>query len=174
MAARPLFTNKKSFLKGCRAVVPRVKQKFMRLTHRVAFFIHEEVTSRTPVYTGETVANYQWSIGNPKTGTVEAVERPSYTGRTNMNGMGPLGPELRRPANTRVANATLRNVPWRETFGKQIYFVNNDETFGGLEYGLLPDEPVNKLRPRSTNGMVRITLQAVSDRWRAGYFLRDI
>lgn len=121
--------------------------------------IHAGVTSKTPVNSGQTLANYQWSVGSPATGIVPHDEG-AEPGRTNEMA---LGEEPRRPANQAIADASLNSLPFGSLSGKRIYLTNNAPQFSGLENGLLPESPFVQ---RSPNGMVAITLTEVTSRTR--------
>lgn len=117
--------------------------------------IHHGVTMRTPVNTGQTLANYQWSVGSPAGGIV-GHDTSGETGRTNTMR---LGEEPRRAANQAIANRSLESLPFGKLSGKKIFLTNNAPQWSGLENGMLPDAPYVQ---RSPQGMVSITLLQVT------------
>lgn len=121
--------------------------------------IHDGVTSRTPVNSGQTLANYQWSVGSPASGIIPHDEGPE-PGNTNEMA---LGEEPRRPANQAIADSSLESLPFGELSGKRIYLTNNVPQWSGLENGMLPESPFTQ---RSPNGMVAITIETVTARTR--------
>lgn len=88
----------------------------------------------TPVYTGRTLVNYRWALGNPITQTRAAVAVPDLPGTTSDLG---IGSEPRRGANAQIINeefasmlSSLRGDPFQN-----IYLNNNLAHFSEVEYG---------------------------------------
>lgn len=98
-----------------------------------ALFFHEQLKSRTPVWTGHTVANIQWSVATPATGIVK------YRGRFHQetNKLA-LGDEKNRPASEKVADASFRKLDFRNPF-QTFVVANNSEAIMALEYGSGPE-----------------------------------
>jgi hypothetical protein len=163
-----LFTNAIKFNASISKFAPARVKKQQTKIEDVAWFIHYSLLAKTPVYSGSTVANYQWTVGSPFQGTVTPVESPaSGWGGTNQKGQGPLGPEKRRGANEEIATASLRRINFKASAGQQLYLVNNDPTFQLLEFGQVPFNPPNLL-PRSPQGMLGITLSELRTRLESG------
>lgn len=121
--------------------------------------VHESLTSKTPVYSGQTVRNYRWSVGSPYSGpALEALgtEEPGNTGSM------PLGTEPRRSANEEDSAKTLRLLDFKNPF-KAFYVTNKSPAISGLEKGELPTEG----RSRSPKGMFLITEMAVNTKLRS-------
>lgn len=114
-------------------------------------FVHEGVTSRTPVHTGESLRNWVWSMNEPNSGTAMPALGEGDPGQTSKMR---LGSEPRRPANQAPVDASLARLNFKDPF-RQYWLSNNSKTIAGLEYGQLPNPQMS----RSPNGMVRITVQ---------------
>lgn len=88
----------------------------------------------TPVYTGRTLANYRWSLGDPITVTRGPIKRPELPGKTSEM---PLGEEPRRAANAALVEAEFRGV-FRSLAAnpyQKVYLRNNVPNFSDIEYG---------------------------------------
>jgi hypothetical protein len=159
-----LFKNSAKFNSSISKFLPPHVKKVVQKMESIAYFLHDQILRRTPVYSGQTLVNYQWSVGSPFQGTLAPIESPvtGWTG-TNKAGLGPLGPEPRRQANEMVSTASLRRINFNGAFGKTVYLVNNDPTFGLLEHGSAPFSPP-ELLPRSPSGMVGITISELRSR----------
>lgn len=166
-----IFKNRTAFEQKISSFLPKQKERMNAMIFRLATRIHEKVTARTPVWSGEVLANYQWSMNQPRVGTVRHAETGPLE-RTNFGGAGPLGPESRRSPNAAIARASFESVNWGYALGNKVYLVNNVGAWGGLEKGMLPDDPERDLKPRSPKGMVGITLSEVRARMGAGSFWR--
>lgn len=129
--------------------------EYERELEKALRMIHQGVTSRTPVNTGQTLANYQWSVGTPAGGIV-AHDETGETGRTNEM---VIGEEPRRPANQAITDRSLESLPFGKLSGKKIYLTNNAPQWRGLENGMLPESPFVQ---RSPNGMVSLTMAMVT------------
>lgn len=88
----------------------------------------------TPVYTGRTLINYQWSLDGPQNQPRTPVKTPALPGTTSTMA---LGQEPRRAAQASVVQAEftamlagLKGNPLRH-----IYLVNNTPYFDQVEYG---------------------------------------
>jgi len=115
-------------------------------------FAHEEITSKTPVWSGQALRNWVWSVGSPNTSPAKPAMGTMPPGATNSM---PLGAEPRRPVNQAEADASLARINWQRNPYQQFWFSNNAPDIMGLEYGLLPSPS----RSRSPKGMVRVTVQ---------------
>lgn len=163
-----LFKNAQSFNKRLdRFLPPKIKMMQAKL-EGIAYFIQHGLLSRTPVWSGSTVANYQWTISAPFMGRISPVETPAEGwGYTNQAGRGPLGPEKRRRANEEISSQSLRRINFKAAFGRVIYLVNNDPNFGNLERGVAPYAPPDLL-PRSPGGMFGVTMIELKSRLESG------
>jgi hypothetical protein len=95
--------------------------------------IEDEVLKRTPVYTGETVANFQWTQGSPFTGNI----KPRGSSEPGITNKMELGEEPRRIINERISRQSLKKINFSD-FSKSIHLRNNTPYFNELEYGELP------------------------------------
>jgi hypothetical protein len=107
----------------------------------------------TPVYTGRTLVNYRFSVGNPIDAVRAPVAKPELPGRTSEM---PLGSEPRRAANMELVleefkevRAAVRVDPY-----KPIFLTNNTPYFLEVEFGTYStSEGSNQRTP--AGGMVR-------------------
>lgn len=114
--------------------------------------LNEKVLSRTPVWEGDTVHNWRWSIGAPNL----SHEDPIDTGPPGATNQMPLGSEPRRSANEASPRQSLAAVMTHRD-PVAIYLTNTADSAASLEYGLLPSQA----RSRSPAGMVRISVLEV-------------
>ena len=114
-------------------------------------FVHQEVTSKTPVWSGQALRNWVWSVGQPNTSP--AMEALGTIAKGPTNSM-PLGVEPRRPINQAAADASFAQISTRNPY-QQFWLSNNSPDIMGLEYGELP----TRASSRSPRGMVRVTVQ---------------
>jgi hypothetical protein len=111
-------------------------------------FVHEGVTDRTAVHTGQSLRNWQWTQGTPYSGELPdpgGVE-PGQTSRMT------IGSEPRRPAAQADSDASKDALDFKNPFDV-YYLTNNHKEIIELEYGRLPTPD----RSRNPAGMVRIT-----------------
>lgn len=133
----------------------------------------ETMMSLTPVWTGETVANYHVNLGTTATGGFREAAGGVDPGNTNKL---PLGSEPRRPANEALARGemsaviaqigdTLKDVVISNTVsGDKWDMIDNGAAPGGPPgYPLAPGQV-----QRSPGGVSRVALQSVksSGNWR--------
>lgn len=137
----------------------RFERRFSDGIHQIIVGADEYIKSLTPVYTGETVRNYIWTMNVPFSGVHEAIDS-GPTGATNSM---PLGVEPRRAANEAAAGESLHDLSFGNPFQNYI-LTNNAPAVGGLELGILPGEP---LKSRSPNGMFGLTHEYVLTKLRA-------
>lgn len=155
-----LTSNANEFLAGIKASPDFVRRKFANKVRDVVYTLHHSITERTPVYTGQTLANYQWSMGTPFSGVLDAVG----VGPVEHTNQLPLGVESRRPENQAVADESLFRLRFENPYQNYV-LVNNCPTFGPLEAGEWPNPP---LRQRSPNGMVFVSFAYVSELLQSG------
>lgn len=126
----------------------------------------ETMMSVTPVWTGETVANYHVSLGRTATGGFRDAVGSEDPGHTNKM---PLGVEPRRPANEAAARAEMT-----ATIGaigehlKDVVISNSveDSKWDMIDNGAAPGGPPGyPLGPnqveRSPGGVSRVAIQTV-------------
>lgn len=129
---------------------PRVLQRNYTRRLRLAIdMLTDRVLSRTPVYTGQTVRNWRWTMDAPSGGTLPAIG----SGQPGQTSGMPLGGEPRRGPNQADAAATKDTLqlgrPWR-----RFFLSNNAPNVAALEAGAAPDPQ----RSRAPNGMLGISL----------------
>ena len=160
MAREELFSNLDDFVKALKAKPPFVEKLFGNKVRDVIYTLHAAITERTPVNTGQTLANYQWTMGTPYNGLLEA-EGSGVVEPTNML---PLGVESRRPANQAQSDESLYQLSFVHPY-QNYYLTNNDPTFGPLEAGEWPEPPY---RQRSPEGMVAVSMIMINELLESG------
>jgi hypothetical protein len=132
----------------------KLPEKLIRMKLNYALpFVHEEVTSKTPVWTGESLRNWVWSMDAPNSSAPKPALGSMPPGPTNSM---PLGSEPRRPVNQAAVDASFAALSTRDPF-RQYWFSNNSRNIEELEYGQLPTAS----RSRNPKGMVRVTVQSL-------------
>lgn len=127
----------------------------------------ETLMATTPVWTGETVANYHTVVGRAATGSHRpADESAGDPGPTNKM---PLGSEPRRPANEAIARAEMQGVI--NSIDKKLVDVTisnsvDDSKWDMIDNGAAPGGPPGyPLRPdqqlRAPGGVSRVAIQTV-------------
>ena len=149
-----IIRNKASFLGEIKFAIPKQEAKFKKLVEGVTWSLHTEITWHTPVWSGEALASYIWSIGSPSS---EGPLEPVDTGDPGPTNSMSIGEEPRRNANQQEADESYEKLTFANPY-KVFYLNNNTPHIGGLEYGLLPEDP---LRQRSPNGMFGLALALV-------------
>jgi hypothetical protein len=126
-------TRPKNFTQTAEREVNRFKEDYIRLL-TLGLTDFQKSILNTPVYTGRTLVNFQWSIGAAIETTRPAVRDPPRPGKTSAMA---IGSEPRRPANAAVVQeefelllASIRTNPFQN-----IFLVNNLEHFSDVEYG---------------------------------------
>lgn len=130
---RVKYTRPKNFTQQARREVDNFKDYYIRLL-TLGLTDFQKSILNTPVYTGRTLVNFQWSIGAAVETTRPAVRDPPRPGTTSAMA---IGSEPRRPANAAVVQeefeailASIRINPFQD-----IFLVNNLEHFSEVEFG---------------------------------------
>ncbi|MFW8594949.1 hypothetical protein [Cribrihabitans neustonicus] len=142
-----VILNKAQFLKSLDFAEIEAEDRFR---DRVRDTVREglrRLIARTPVWSGQTVANYVVTAGAPYSGLVKAGFEPT-PGTNNM----PLGTEPNRPQAEAIAWATFESVSFDDPY-QQFYITNRAPQAALLEIGAAPDVA----RSRSPNGMFVVT-----------------
>jgi hypothetical protein len=128
------FTRPKNFTQMTGREMEKLKDRYRYLLI-LGLTDFQNAILTTPVYTGRTLVNFQWSIGAPVETTRPAVKDPPRPGTTSAMA---IGSEPRRPANAAVVQeefeaiiAAIRVNPFQD-----IFLVNNLEHFSDVEYGM--------------------------------------
>ena len=137
-------------------------RRFSKQVQRIVTDAHHGACDRTPVHTGEALANMQWSMDRDD-GEVFPAQGSGPTGPTNSM---PLGVEPRRPENQAMADHSLGRLSFVMPFHRYI-LQNNSATAGPLEQGIWPLFP---FRQRSPQGMFVVTMAEVAARLQGGYY----
>lgn len=113
----------------------------------------QQAIMETPVYTGRTIVNYNWSIGSPVTSTRAPVKSPALPGKTSDMS---IGEEPRRKANAALVQAELSVVigQIKRNPYQRVYLTNNVPHFDLVEYGTYDVGKNNRSRT-PPGGMVR-------------------
>ena len=149
-----IISNKTSFLNGLKSAVGNHERRVAERVKQAVYTLHHEITHRTPVWTGQALASYRWSVGNAPDSVVVTLSAP-HLGPTNHL---PLGPEPNRAEAQAIADESLKALDMRDPY-KVFSLQNAAPHIGGLEYGLLPEAP---LQQRSPAGMYRLSLDLVA------------
>jgi hypothetical protein len=135
----------------------RHEEKFEKMFRlKVRMLVTEgmrRLIDKTPVWSGQAVANYVATGGAPYGGPVKAGGDPEKG--TNAK---PLGSEVNRGGASAVATATVASVDFSDPY-KAFYITNRAPHIGGLEVGALPGKPFT---PRSPAGMFAVTVQELT------------
>jgi hypothetical protein len=148
-----IVLNATTFNRGLDKEVVKFNKAFATKIRRIVTEGHRRLIAKTPVHTGQAVANYIASKGAPFSGS--AVEAGKAIEATNKLS---LGSEALRGGATRRAQGTLDTLDFKNPFDT-YWIVNRAPHIGGLEAGELPEEP---FVPRSPLGMFAITLQELN------------
>src|SRR4051812_12776529 len=100
-----MITNLKEVIAALRLDGDQAVKEVHRLIKVAVEFVHEGVTMRTPVWSGELLRNWRWSMDSAGTATIlgpVSTDRKSY-GRTSTMS---LGTEPMRPASQASVDAT--------------------------------------------------------------------
>ena len=154
--------NLKAFNTAIGKLPKKVKQEAAERERKLCAELHRLVTSLTPVWSGETLANYVWSFDTPYTGPLIEPAGDGDPGPTNKMA---LGVEPRRPANQAIADASFAALDFT-TSHKKVYLSNRCPQFDGLEHGKLPDGKGQV--QRSPNGMLGISYMTVLSKMQSG------
>lgn len=137
---------------AARAQLDRMKKNAVENVKALVFEIDTEIKALTPVWSGQAVANYIWTTGQPHTG----VEEPIDNGPPGPTNSMPLGTEPRRAPNEAAAAQSLDSINFGNPF-QTFILTNNSPDIQGLELGRLPEG-----RSRSPNGMFGLVSTFIS------------
>ena len=149
-----IIRNKAAFLGEIKHAPIKQEATFKKRVLDTTWMLHTEITWHTPVWSGEALASYVWSAGSP---SGEGPREPIDTGPPGHTNSMSIGEEPRRNANQQEADESYEKLNFSNPY-QYFYLNNNAPHIGGLEYGLLPEDP---LRQRSPNGMFGLALALV-------------
>ena len=156
------WCNDQEFLASLPDVKGQIAKKLAPKVAALVQFVHEGVTSRTPVWLGTTLRNYVWTMDDAYDGGEMSALGSGPPGDTNNMA---VGAEPRRQENQSAADETLAHLHFSpDPFHKYI-LTNTSEAVEGLEFGLLPYLPLNQ---RSPEGMFAITFAEAVERLESG------
>ena len=145
------FTRPKNFTQSANREIEKFKERFKYVLILGLTDFQTSILG-TPVYTGRTLVNFRWSIGEAIESTRPAVRNPPRPGKTSRMA---IGSEPRRAANAAVVQeefeaiiASIRVNPFQN-----IYLTNNLEHFSDVEYGMYSTEGRKSRTP--PGGMTR-------------------
>ena len=123
----------------------------------------EEFIKRTPVYTGNVLRNYTFSIGHPDNTVKDEIKSP-LTGFEGTNAM-PLGEgaEPRFAANAAAARRDLESVLAGLIDQSDVVMTNNSPDFHAVDAGIFPGAP---FKTRNPGGITLLALQSVRTKLR--------
>ena len=146
-----IVLNSDEFMKKLRACSAKIEQRFRWTVMTAVHMAHEEILGRTPVNTGLTLNNYEWSMGSPAFSMRPAVEIGEYRGTNEMA----VGEEPRRPANMVAPKASLDALSFSNPY-QRYYLTNLGPAILDLEHGIAPTDP--QYKKRSPSGMFAVSL----------------
>jgi hypothetical protein len=122
-----------------------LEKRFQQNIELLVREVHEFITSKTPVNTGQAVRNMIWVRGEGHSIVLDALGSGAPGPTNSMT----LGSEPRRAENEADAKNTIAGLNLSNPFGV-FTLQNNAPDIVGLELGVLPGPP---LTPRSPQGM---------------------
>lgn len=125
------FTGIDAAIAELKRGVGDLEQQAIAETRRAARIILESLFEHTPVWSGETVRNFRFSVGSPPSRGTSAAIGSGEPGPTNHL---PLGAEPRRPANEAAARADLEAALSGMTKLADVFGTN---TVGATKWNLL-------------------------------------
>jgi hypothetical protein len=143
-----------SFLKALKEFEAQTHAAFFRMLTRFAVDMNELVLAKTPVWEGDTVRNWHWSLGGPSMRHDDPVAEPDdpSEGGTPPSRIA-LGAEPRRSANEDAQREEFAEFLMELSMNampSSIWLTNTADTAIDLEYGL-----IGKKAPQ---GMLRVSL----------------
>lgn len=142
------------FLAALAAFEAEVHSGFQRALTRFAIDMNELVLAKTPVWEGDTVRNWHWSIGSASSRHDMPVESPSDV---TQGGVPPsrlaLGAEPRRNANEAAQREEFAEFLMELAFNPMptsVWLTNTADTAIDLEYG--------RIGQKAPQGMLRVSL----------------
>lgn len=156
-----LKTNASSFLAfDEESVFADIKKDMSKRVSRAAELMHRLSTSKVPVWKGTALANMQWSVGTPFSGTVKAGGGSKDPGPTNSMR---VGSEPRRPENQALSDASFDRLNFSNPF-QEFILTNNAPHMRRIEFGLPPRDG---LKARAPKGVFRVSALEVEARMKA-------
>lgn len=131
-------------------IAERASTSFAEYEKILVIRLNERIMELTPVWEGETLVNYHWSLNAPEYSHVGPQGVSIWPDHTNKMA---LGGEPRRPDNVAyVREQLLRTLVFKEP--TDVYLTNSSDNYLRLELGLAPGRPMIP-RVDGARGMVR-------------------
>lgn len=136
----------------------RVFDRVIEHRARIVLALTIKVLERTPVWEGETIVNWQWSINTPATGRLTEINN-GPPGHTNSGGQPtPPSGEPRRGPNQDVAmQSAVTTLARARNSLADLYLTNNGTIAGLIEYGGAPTPETS----RQPAGVLRIAIREI-------------
>lgn len=148
---RPKFRRPPGWNRMADAAMSNVKDEVAKRLVMGLTDMHKSILE-TPVYTGSTLVNFQWSLGSPVETVRAAITTSGLPGKTSE--MKP-GSEPRRSANAAVIDAEFAELiaSVRANPFQDIFLTNNKTNYTDIEYGSYAREGKRSRTP--PGGMTR-------------------
>lgn len=156
------FVGVQQFMDSIRIEVEELEKRAVNEMRLAVSIIMQELMSRTPVWSGETVRNYRVGVGSMPGGTLPALGT-GYPGDTNKM---PLGPEPRRAENEAAALAeAAQAIASLTKLGKTVFITNTvrADKWDLVDNGDAPERSA-KLYPRYPGVVSILALQGARSR----------
>lgn len=155
---RVKFTGVSAFFKEAKREIKILKEKAKLEARVAALIVIQELMARTPVWSGETVRNYQVGVGSMPAGSLPPLGTV-VPGATNKM---PLGPEPRRGENQAdaLARATAAVAAFTD-LSKSLFVTNTvrSDKWDLVDNGDAPAR-TDKLSPRYPGVVSVLALQS--------------
>ncbi len=153
------MTGASAFLAGLRKNLKLPETIIRARVKELVYHAHYNITERTPVWSGQSVRNWVWTIDQPATATLDAIDN----GPPGQTSKMPLGSEPRRGPNQASSDATFEALSYNNPF-RSYWLANNAPEIIKLEFGQLPTPSAS----RNPAGMVRVTVQELLAKLKTG------
>lgn len=132
--------------------------KFAINVRKIAEHVHRGILDRHPVWSGESISAWHWTVDGSGGGGGSSIEKKSYTKAESEQfghtGSMPLGSEPMRASATANVENEFSSMQISPDDPFHIYIMSNDNPRTEmLEYGEIP----RTSRSRNPGGMIRIT-----------------
>lgn len=143
-------SNAKAFVSQFDKIKAYVQEQVGEYERQFVIELNRRILALTPVWEGDSIANYVWSIGSPLLGHVTPIGGvdPGHTNKMS------LGQEPRRAANEAIVREKLASVLAAD-LPADIYLTNSAPEIVYLEYRLNPTPERTRVQQ---GGMVRLAI----------------
>jgi len=138
--------------------IKNLEQEAMREVEKAARVLTLELFKRTPVWTGETVRNYTWSIGTSSSGVLKGALGGSPENTNTL----PLGSESNRAINQAAALNDLSTIRLSKLQNMAVTNTIPRQKWDLIDNGSAPTSA--GLTPRNPGGVSKIATQAARRR----------